>query len=151
MIRLGLQHAIFRGTAGSTASTLMKNVKDVTFNLEGGEADITTRATKGWRAYAETLKDGSIDFNMLYDDDDADLKAVQLAFLNHTPIAVFVSDGLGNGFDFDAIVTNFSWNQSLEEASDVSVTLRPTLVGGSLSRAPQWIENGPTPEDSSTI
>ena len=49
-IVLGLDAILMRGPAGSTGSTEVKNVKDLTLNLESGEADVTTRATKGWRA-----------------------------------------------------------------------------------------------------
>ena len=47
---LGLDAILMGGPAGSTGSTGVKNVKDLTLNLESGEADVTTRATKGWRA-----------------------------------------------------------------------------------------------------
>ena len=51
-IVLGLNAKLLRGAAGSTGSTEVKNVKDLTLNLESGEADVTTRATGGWRASA---------------------------------------------------------------------------------------------------
>ena len=47
-IVLGLDAKLMRGTAGATAATEVKNVKDLTLNLESGEADVTTRATEGW-------------------------------------------------------------------------------------------------------
>ena len=56
-IVLGLNAKLLRGAAGSTGSTEVKNVKDLTLNLESGEADVTTRATGGWRATAGTLKE----------------------------------------------------------------------------------------------
>ena len=45
-IVLGLDAILMRGPAGSTGSTEVKNVKDLTLNLESGDADVTTRATK---------------------------------------------------------------------------------------------------------
>ena len=48
-IVLGLDAVLMRGTAGSKGTTEVKNVKDLTLNLESGEADVTTRATAGWR------------------------------------------------------------------------------------------------------
>ena len=40
-IVLGLNAKLLRGAAGSTANTEVKNVKDLTLNLESGEADVT--------------------------------------------------------------------------------------------------------------
>ena len=60
--KLGLDAKLFHGAAGSTASSEMKNCKDVTLNLETGEADITTRAAEGWRITAATLKEASLEF-----------------------------------------------------------------------------------------
>jgi len=39
-IVLGLDAKLLRGTAGSTGATEVKNVKDLTLNLESGEADV---------------------------------------------------------------------------------------------------------------
>jgi hypothetical protein len=39
----------------------IENVRDVTLNLETGEADVTTRANSGWKQTLATLKDGSVD------------------------------------------------------------------------------------------
>jgi len=136
--KLGLDCKLFRGTAGQTAATEMKNVTNVTLSLEKGEADITTRAASGWKMSAATLKEASIEFEMLYDTGDADFQAVQTAFFGNTALAIFVSDGSGGGLDCDAVVTNFSIDQSLEEAVKVSVTLKPTNIGGNTGRAPAW-------------
>ena len=43
----GLDAVLMRGTAGSKGTTEVKNVKDLTLNMESGEADVTTRATAG--------------------------------------------------------------------------------------------------------
>lgn len=40
---LGLDAILMRGTAGQTAATEVKNVKDLTLSMESGEADVTTR------------------------------------------------------------------------------------------------------------
>ena len=62
---LGLEAKLFFGAAGATAATEMKNVKDVTLNMETGEADVTTRAAEGWRLTAATLKEASVEFEMV--------------------------------------------------------------------------------------
>ena len=142
-IILGLNCKMYRGTAGTPADTLMKNVKDVSCSLETGEADITTRAAEGWRVTTATLKEASIEWGMLYDPEDSDCKAVSEAFLNNTPISLYVGDGSGSGLDCDASITQFNIEQNLEEAVNVSVTAKPTNIGGTSGRAPKWITSGP--------
>ena len=134
MAILGLNCVLYRGEAGQTASTEMTNVKDVEMNLTTGEADITTRAANGWRAYAATLKEASLTFQMNYESDDVDLKAIQTAFMNNSAIAFLVGDDKGNGLDADFVITEFNIPQPLEEDVTVSVTAKPTLS----TRAPSW-------------
>lgn len=135
---LGLDAKLLRGPAGTVGSTEVKNVKDVTLNLESGEADVTTRATKGWRATVATLKDASLEFAILYDTEDEDFQAFSDAYFDNTPLALFVTDGAGNGLDADFSITGFSMEQPLEEALTVSVTAKPTAS----SRAPEWKSSG---------
>ena len=132
--KLGLDAKLFHGAAGTTATNEMTNVKDVTLNLESGDADITTRAAKGWRISAATLKEASLEFEMVWDTSDDGFKAVKNAFFNNTAIALFASDGDGNGLDADFVVSSFSRSEPLEEALTVSVTCKPTLI----DRAPTW-------------
>ena len=137
-IVLGLDAVLMRGTAGSQGSTEVKNVKDLTLNLESGEADVTTRATKGWRASIATLKEASLEFTILYDTEDSDYNAFATAYFNNEPLSLFVSDGHGTGLDADFSITGFSIEQPLEEALSVSITAKPTAS----ERAPQWISGG---------
>ena len=136
--KLGLDAKLFHGAAGSTATSEMSNCTDVTLNLETGEADITTRAAEGWRISAATLKEASLEFEMVWDTTESGFTAIKNAFFNNAPIALFASDGDGNGLDADFVVTSFSRSEPLEEALKVSVTCKPTLV----SRAPTWKEGG---------
>ncbi len=133
-IVLGLDAKLLRGTAGATAATEVTNVKDLSLNLESGEADVTTRATVGWKASVATLKEASLEFGMLYDTEDADFTAFQEAYFSNTPLALFVTDGAGGGLDADWSITGFSMEQNLEEAVTVSVTAKPTAS----TRAPTW-------------
>jgi hypothetical protein len=86
------------------------------------------------------LKEGSLEFEMLYDTADADFQAFQAAYFGNTPIALFVSDGAGTGVDADFSVTGFNINQNLEEAMTVSVKAKPTAS----TRAPQWVTGSGT-------
>jgi hypothetical protein len=134
-IKLGMEAKLYYGAAGATATSELTNVKDVTLNLESGEADVTTRANAGWRATVGTLKTGSVEFEMIWDSDDLGFTAIKDAYFNNTPIALAILDGPGGeGLDADFSVTNFTRNEPLEEAITVNVTVKPTYS----TRAPDW-------------
>jgi hypothetical protein len=129
-IKLGLDAKIYLG--GSE----MTNVKNVTLNLEKGEADVTTRGAQGWRATLGTLKDGSVEFEMIWDDEDGAFNTIQSAFFSGDPVAMQVLDGEGgSGLDADFSVIKFTRNEPLEEAITASVTVKPTYS----TRAPAWV------------
>ena len=142
MIKIGLEAQLFYGAAGAQAASEAKNVKDVSLSLEAGAADITTRAAQGWRVKKATLKEGSLEYEMNYDPEDALCTTVMSNFLSGTAMAFFVTDGSGTGLDADWTLTNCSIEQPLEEAITVSVTAEPTNIGGSSGRAPQWVTSG---------
>jgi predicted secreted protein len=134
--KLGMDAVIKYGAAGGTASTALTNVRNVTLNLEKGEADVTTRANNGWKATVGTLKDASIEFEMVWDTADAGFTALKNSFFGNTAIALLVLDAAtgGQGLDADFMVTNFSREEPLDSAIMVKVTAKPTLS----SRAPSW-------------
>jgi len=107
------------------------NVRDLTLNLETGEADITTRANDGWRATAATLKDGSIELEMLWKPGDAAFDALKDAWVSSEEIALAAMDGEvatsgSEGLAGNFTVTNFSRSEPLEEGVTVSVTVKPS-------------------------
>lgn len=119
------------------SATEADNIKDLTLNLEKGEADISTRGDGGWTTRAATLKDGTIDFQMRWETSDPFFTAVKNSFLNDTEIAFFALDGAkdvagsqGLGGNFQ--VFTFTRNENLTEALMVDVSLRP-------SSEPDWV------------
>jgi hypothetical protein len=141
-VKLGLDAKLYRNTGTYSSPTWndIPNVKDVTLNLEAGEADVTTRGNNGWRATVATLKDGSIEFDMVWDTADTDFAAIRDAFLNRTAIEFAVMDGditvVGSqGLRATCMVTKFSRSEPLEEAIMVSVTIKPTYS----ANAPSWL------------
>jgi len=136
--KLGLEAKLFHGAAGATATTEMKNVKDVTLNIESGDADITTRASGGWKVTAAALKEASVEWTMVWDTADAGFNAIKTAYFNNAPLGLFVSDGDGSGLDADFAIMGFSREEPLEEAITVKVTAKPTY----LTRAPKWQDGG---------
>jgi len=131
---LGKDAKLYHGPAGSTPSTEMSNVRDVTLTLEAGEADVTTRANSGWRATAPTLRECTCEFEMVWDPADAGFTAIKNAFLASGLIALKILDKAGGqGPDGDFAITSFSRNEALEEAITVSVTAK-------LSVFRSWVE-----------
>ena len=141
-VKLGLSAKLYRntGTYASPTWNEIKNVKDVTLSLEAGEADVTTRGNAGWKASVATLKDASVEFEMVWDSSDDDFSVIRDAFLNHSAIDFAVMDGDINvsgsqGLRATCMVTNFSRNEPLEEAITVSVTVKPTYS----DNPPTWL------------
>ena len=144
--RLGMDAKLYRNTGTYAAPTWVEvsNVKDVTLNLEKGEADVTTRANQGWRATVGTLKDASIEFQMVWDTVDAGFDAIRQAFFNNTPLEFAVMDGDITDPDSEGLratfdIFNFTRNEALEEAIMVDVSIKPTYA----DNAPEWISGGP--------
>ncbi|QDU76884.1 Phage major tail protein 2 [Bremerella volcania] len=144
--RLGMDAKLYRNT-GDYATPVwveVSNVKDVTLNLEKGEADVTTRANAGWRATVGTLKDASIEFQMVWDTVDAGFDAIRQAFFNNAPLEFAVMDGDITDPDSEGLratfdIFNFTRNEALEEAIMVDVSIKPTYA----DNAPEWITGGP--------
>ena len=141
-IKLGMEAKLYRNTGSYATPTWVEmiNVKDVTLNLEAGEADVTTRGNNGWRATVATLKDGSIEFEMVWDTADDDFAVIRDTFLNRGAVELAVMDGDiltpgSQGLRALCMVTNFSRTEALEEAITVSVTVKPTF---SLT-PPTWV------------
>jgi hypothetical protein len=138
-IKLGMEAKIYYkvgGQGGGGAWTELTNVRDVTLSLETGEADVTTRANSGWRATVATLKDASVEFEMIWDTADAGFTAIKNAYLTNAPIGFQVRDGAGGqGLQADFMITQFSRSEPLEEAISVSVTSKVTYS----TTPPSWI------------
>ena len=143
MNKLGMEGKLYFN-AGSYATPdwkELKNVKDVTLNMEKGEADVTTRGNAGWRATVGTLKEGSLEFEMVWDTEDEGFAALQAAWFGDTPVEMAVMDGPvatsgSQGLRATMSVISFSRKEPLEEAMSVSVSVKPTYA----EHAPEWME-----------
>jgi hypothetical protein len=118
----------------------LTNVRDVTLNLETGEADSTTRGNAGWRSTEATLKDGTIEFEMVWDTSDAGFTAIQSAWFNAATIALAALDGESDVAGSQGLwglfsITNFSRPEPLEDVVTVSVTAKLAYSGV----APEWV------------
>ena len=141
-VKLGMDAKLFRntGTYETPLWTEVTNVRDVTLNLEAGEADVTTRGNAGWRANVATLRDASLEFEMVWDAEDDDFTAIRTAFLTNGSVEFAVMDGDvatagSQGLRALMSITNFSRSEPLEEAITVSVTAKPTYS----ANPPEWM------------
>jgi hypothetical protein len=131
------------GTGAAPNLAEIDNVKSLDLSLSKGEADVTTRGNDGWKATVGTLKDASIEFEMIFDAADTAFTAIQAAFLAGTTVAFAALTGGSTvedvqGLWADCVVTGFDVSQPLEEAITVKVTIKPTYSG----LAPAWITVG---------
>ena len=128
---LGMNAKAYQGVTGAALGALseMANVKDVSLSLEAGEADVTTRANKGWRANASTLRECTAEFEMLWKPGDPAFQTLKRAFLTSGTVRMAFLTGAVDGEDAegpvgDFSIPKFSRNEPLEEGVSVPVTAK---------------------------
>jgi len=143
MQKLGLNAVCYfkvGGVAGAADWLPLSNLKDLTLDLQSGEADVTTRAANGWRLKVATLKEASIEGEMLWDTSDGGFTALKNAFFTNSLIGILALDGplsvVGNeGLKADCNVLSFTRDEKLEDALTVKIKLSPTYS----TQPPQWV------------
>ncbi len=136
-LKLGFEAQLFCGAAGSTPSSEMKNIKDLTLDLSASEIEASTRVHGGWKGYLRGLKDASIEFKSNWDPADEFLQDCLDSFLNGTALAFFISDGDGSGLDADFQVMKFPRQENLDSAQEITITIKPHAGA---TRTPAWID-----------
>ena len=122
----GSESKLYRGTAGSTPSTLVNNVMDLELPATKTESDISTRASGGYKSFDGGLIELTLSWKMIWDPDDTDLMAIRTAFTANTPIALKALDAAGGkGWDADWKIMEFSRLEPLEGDLVVNVKARP--------------------------
>ena len=132
---LGRDAKLYAGTAGSTPSTEIKDIKNLGINLNQAEIDVTTRTAKGWKAVAGGLREAEISFDLLVAKGSTEAKQMLNAFKGGeggtaTYLALKIIDAVTEGiFDFEAdcLITECSQQQDLEEAIVYAVKAKPTI------------------------
>lgn len=134
--------------SANTAQIMLElsNVRDVSLNMNKSTADITTRAGNGWRQVIGVLKDGSVEFEMVWDLADAGFQNMSEAYFQDRAIYLAVMDGdaanATTGYRIQGLYSPFSVidlsrSEGLEEALIASVTVQPTFVSG---YDPEWVD-----------
>jgi len=126
-----------QGESGSWVE--LENAKDVTTSVEKEMADFTTRKAKGWRQQRGKLKNATIDWEMVWDDEDPGFTAIKSAFFGDAIIGLQVLSGPlaegGQGLQGDFEITKFTRNEPLAEGLTVSVSAVPAYA----DPPPAWV------------
>ena len=122
-------------TAGTTATTEITNVKDVTISDERATADTSTRAS-GFETAKGTTRKVSIEFSMLWDEEEEGFAAVLDAYTTQTAVAIkAISKTSGTGIDADCYIMKLTRSEGLKDGVIAEVTAKPTY----LTRYPQSV------------
>lgn len=132
MTRIGLECKLYRntGTYETPVWSEIKNARDVTVPLTKGEAD-TSRRGSTWKTRKGTLKDASIDFQLIQDDGDAHFAALFQSYVAGTKVDILalngdIGDDNAEGLRATCEVFNFQDAQALEAAVVYDVSAKPT-------------------------
>ena len=132
-IPLGYQAKAYINTAtsGTPAWTEIDIIRNVTLNLEKGEADVTTRGAQGWKEVLPTLKEVSIDTEIVWDTTHLIFGKLLDAFLNDTNLEFLFLDGDvkttgSQGLRAVCGIFKFSRDEQLDGALIANVSLKPT-------------------------
>lgn len=154
--KFGFDGKIYRLTSGTRAAwpdsgapanlSEIANVKDVSLDIERRKADVSTRAGGGWALTVGTLKEAAIEFDMVWDDTDTHLTAIETAFMGGSNIALAVLDkdketNGAKGLWADFQVVSFKKKEPLADAQMVSIRLEPAPS----AVAPAWVKVVTTP------
>ena len=74
-INMSLDAKLYRGAAGSTASTEVNTCKDVSLKIKKGEAKISSRASR-WALVKGAMKEAEFDVEFNSDANDVHLQAL---------------------------------------------------------------------------
>jgi hypothetical protein len=141
MTRIGLECKLYYNNTADTATNgagtyaspvwvELTNVKDVTVAMSKGEAD-TSRRGNSWRSRKGTLKDASIDFNLVQEDGDTGFDVLLDSFMNGTALDLLAINGEydevgAQGLRATCEIFKNDDGQGLEEAEMYDFSAKPT-------------------------
>jgi hypothetical protein len=136
-IKMGYEGLVYFGsTPGSTAATLLQNLKDVTYNFEVEKGNTTVRGD-GTAPPIETeditIRKITIEFTAIKDTTDTAIEALRTAIYSGAGFAIRTKDyASGKGFDGDCTGT-ISRGKPLNGEQTDQITCTPSRSYG---RAP---------------
>lgn len=133
MTKLGLNGKLYRNTGsyGTPVWGEVTAVRDLTLSDSMSEADVTKRSSGGWRETIVTLREASVDFDMVNVAGDTQVQNIRAAYAARTATEfTIMDDGIAvpgaRGIRATCQVTKFELSQELENAQMYSVTIKPT-------------------------
>lgn len=134
-VKLGLDAKLYVG------GTEVENCRNLSLGLEKTEADVSVRGSGGWTAIVGTMKNVTIEWEMVDDSTDAALPVIISAWIDGTDLAISVEDGgteYGGGSGIQALceILSISREESLEDAIIYSITAKPTYAP---DNNPEWV------------
>jgi len=132
---MGFEGLLYIGAPGATASTLLTNCTDVTYNFDFDTGKTTIRGD-GTVIPIETedvtLRKASIEWTMINDVTDVNLATVLAAATAGTAIAIRTKDNVaGKGFDGD-MVCKMEHGEPLSGEQTYKITATPSRAAGRL-------------------
>ena len=124
------------GVAGAGTWNPVTIAQDVMVNMSFQKANASTRGGGGVTASEPSLLDLSVDGSIILVPDNARYQEMRDAALNREVIGVQAFDSNGEGWQFDAKLTEFSRSEALAEGMTHSFVLEPCYS----ETAPEWIE-----------
>lgn len=151
---IGLFEKLYASFSGSHATPVWVEVAravDVSVNMGKGEADVSSRASGGFRKTRGTLKEWEFTFGYRYKKKgkgaaDSVFANLKTHYMNGDPVELAAMDGdinAANAAGPRAMCELFSKNHSaaLEAGHDVEFTAKPTdFEEGGNEIAPDWYE-----------
>ena len=132
--RMGFEGLLLWGTAGSAAATELTEARDVSYVIEGTEADISDRASIFDLMDVAGVK-FSIEFEVSNKDSSSFIAAARTAAVTGGSMALMTADKAGGwGVDGDFIIS-LDEAQPLRDAQRIKVKASPTDKN---SRTPSW-------------
>lgn len=133
----GLNAGLFiRAETGAVPTTKVgtewKSVKDVSYSGSAATADVSSRASGGFRESCATLKDLSVEITAQYKAADTVLAIVRAAFIANTLVDASILTSAGSAYEGIVgrfAVTAFGLDQPLEEGQTIPITLTLNKFG----------------------
>ena len=130
---MGFEGMIYYGAAGTTATTLLENVKDISYTMDVEKGNTTVRGDSTVPPIETedvTIRKVSIEWTMIHDITDTALEAIRVAAHNGTNIAVRTKDYTsGKGFDGDCSVS-IATAKPLAGEQAFTITATPSRSNG---------------------
>ena len=133
MTKLGLNAKMYRntGTYVTPVWSEVNAIRDLTIADSMSEADVTRRSSGGWRETIATLREASVDFDMVNVAGDTQIQSIRAAYAARTASEfTIMDDGIAvsgaRGIRASFQVVKFELSQELENAQMYSVTIKPT-------------------------